>query len=446
MRTAKSKFTLLIVLKFCLAILLGWQTDLKAVEPPQSSWQPTQGKWQPVAPHREDRGAIKVVWLQGTPYEMGYQHGKLLHDEIASLGPAVLEGLRFAGRGLGLSRLAMRRSFPEVVEECRGLAAATEDIGFTIDSCMMVAFGDVYQEIFVHILPDVLFRNGCSSFVVSDRATRDSRLYHGFTYDNNKPIDYWIKNPTVFVRQPQDGIPHVSVTVPGAVWPDSGMNAEGITVSIDAAHLQSVDQISLQGGSNVQVMAQVMKHAQSFAEAQNLMGTWQRMRGNIITIADGKSRQAGVFELTGKEMAVRKLDEKGIVYATNHFVSSEMAGQDLPPGQSTLYRYERYKQLLEPDGAYSLYSKIYPGMMVRQILRDRTNPYTLQKSPLDVFKDNASIGGNGSLRQGVFDPEKLLFWVAGGKVPVPENPFVCFSLGEMLGLPNAAPCESPAIN
>jgi len=41
--------------------------------------------WCPIPARREDRGRVKVVWLQGTPYEMGYQHGMLLHDEIACL-------------------------------------------------------------------------------------------------------------------------------------------------------------------------------------------------------------------------------------------------------------------------------------------------------------------------------------------------------------------------
>ncbi|MEO1149048.1 MAG: hypothetical protein AAFY26_26145, partial [Cyanobacteria bacterium J06638_22] len=44
------------------------------------AWQPDTGNWQPVSSRREDYGKIKVVWLQGTPYEMGYQHGTLLRD------------------------------------------------------------------------------------------------------------------------------------------------------------------------------------------------------------------------------------------------------------------------------------------------------------------------------------------------------------------------------
>ncbi len=104
--------------------------------------------WRPVASHRVDRGNIKVVWLTGTSYEMGYQHGSLLHDEISSMGREIINGLDLAGRGLGLARLARRRSSPDIAEECRGLADATADLGMTADGCMTLAFGDVFQEFF----------------------------------------------------------------------------------------------------------------------------------------------------------------------------------------------------------------------------------------------------------------------------------------------------------
>jgi hypothetical protein len=91
-----------------------------------------------------------------------------------------------------------------------------------------------------------------------------------------------------------------------------------------------------------------------------------------------------------------------------------------------------------------LYGQIDPAGMVA-IGRDRVNPNTLESSPFDLFDDDASPGGNGSLRQGLYDPDKLLLWVAAGRPPVPENPFVCFSLEEMLNFPDATPCELPEL-
>jgi len=73
-------------------------------------------------------------------------------------------------------------------------------------------------------------------------------------------------------------------------------------------------------------------------------------------------------------------------------------------------------------------------------------PRCLQKwlTRLNSSADDATIGGNGALWQVLFDPERLLFWLAAGEVPVPSNPFLC-SLGEMIGLPGAARCEARAI-
>ncbi|WP_416667641.1 C45 family autoproteolytic acyltransferase/hydolase [Egbenema bharatensis] len=400
--------------------------------------------WQPVSAHREDIGNIKVVWLQGTPYEMGYQHGQYLHDEIASIGEDVITALHFAGRGLALGHLAKQRSYPDAAEECRGLTDATQDLGITFDACMMLAYGDVYQSIFGYTLPKELFWEGCSQFVATNAATIDGYLYHGSTVDNSTPIDYVIKNPVVFVRQPQAGLPHVFVTYPGVVWPNSGLNVAGISLGLDTAETNDTNELAFAGGSNVQMMAQILQGATSFQAAAMYMESQPKVHPNIIMVADGNSKQAGVLEFTGRNFAVRQLPENGVLYATNHFVTPEMFDKQAPPNASTLSRYDRYKQLLEPEGSHSYYGRIDPEKMT-EILRDRINPYTLEASPLDLFDDNSSPGGNGSLRQAIYDPKRLHFWVAAGKPPVPENPFVCFSLGELLEFSDAVPCTTPAI-
>ncbi|MEM7770202.1 MAG: C45 family autoproteolytic acyltransferase/hydrolase, partial [Cyanobacteria bacterium P01_A01_bin.37] len=255
---------------------------------------------------------------------------------------------------------------------------------------------------------------------------------------------YWVKHPTILVRQPNDGIPHAFITIPGVVWPNAGFNAEGIIVSNNTSHPLDYEDLSLQGRSTVQLMAQVAKHASTYDEAYEIIESHERMRSNLVIVSDAKSGQAGVFELLGNEMGVRELNEDGLLYMTNHFAAPEVEGRD-SNNESSFNRFRSLQQVLEPNGSRSRYGAIGPEQIV-EILRDRTNPNTGEISSFDVFDDNASIGGNGSLRQVVFDPEGLRFWVAAGDVPIPENPFTCFSLGELLGLPNATPCPAPAIN
>jgi hypothetical protein len=402
--------------------------------------------WQPVESHREDRGIIKVVWLKGTPYEMGYQHGQLLHDEIGSLGERVFTAARLAGKGLALGRLAENRTYPSMIEECRGFTDATQDLGITMDVCIVMAYADVFQEILGYTLPNELFWEGCNQFVATGNATVDGRLYHGSSVDNdNKPVPYVINNPVIFVRQPDNGLPHVFVTYPGVIWPNSGMNVAGVTLGLDTAHPDSPEELSLVGRSNVQIMAKILQTATNFEQAQTIMETQPRVRANIIMITDGKSKQAGVFEFTGKSMGMRPLQDNGVLYVTNHFVLPEMyEKQPLPVDPSSKSRFDRFTQLMEPGQRTSYYGQIDPAVMAR-ILRDRVNPYTRQASPLEVYDDDASPGGNGALRQAIFDPEQLKLWIAAGQPPVPENPFVCFSMGELLNFPNAASCETPAL-
>lgn len=426
----------------------------EALEPeaiaPESSlttdWQPPEG-WEPVAARREDFGLIKVVWLQGTPYEMGKQHGELLHDEIAAMGQEVIAALNFFGRALGLGRLSRRRSFPGVYEECQGLAEATADIGMTVDGCMVLALGDVYQEYFSYLLPNILFHDGCAHFVAAGPATADGRMYHGWTLDNNGgPLEYWSENPTVLVRQPDSGIPHVFITVPGAVWPNAGFNAEGIVVSNNTSHPLDYRDLDLYGKSTVQLMAQVAQYASSYDEAYAIMAAHDRMRSNLVIISDAESGQAGIFELLGNDMGVRELGDRGVLYMTNHFLSPDVADRDATEGESSVNRFASFQQMLEPLGSRTRYGTIDPEVAVG-ILRDRTHPFTLEESPPTVKDDNASIGGNGSHRQVVFDPTGRRFWMTNSAVeqPIPESPFVCFSMQELLGLPGAEACPAPAI-
>ncbi|MEM9448098.1 MAG: C45 family peptidase [Cyanobacteria bacterium P01_E01_bin.6] len=415
-------------------------------QPPEFVWQPNQGTWQPIPAGREDVGKIKVVWLEGSPYEMGHQHGELLHDEIASLGREVINSLNFFGRALGLGRLSRRRSFPGVYDECRGLTDATADIGMTIEGCMVLAFGDVYQEYFSYLLPNVLFYDGCAHFVAAGDATADGRFYHGWTLDNNGgPLAYWAENPTILVRQPDNGIPHVFITVPGMIWPNGGFNAEGIIISNNTSHAAEFNDLDLGGRSTVQLMAQVTQYARTYDEAFEILDANTRMRSNLVILSDAKSSRAGIFELLGHEMGLRELDSNGLLYMTNHFADPTVVGRDMS-NESSFNRFLSFQQMLEPTGTRTHYGQIDPAIAV-DILRDRTNPHTNEPSPLDVKDDNASIGGNGSHRQVVFDPTGLRFWMTDSTVaqPIPESPFACFSMADLLGLPNAEPCLEPSI-
>jgi hypothetical protein len=147
--------------------------------------------------------------------------------------------------------------------------------------------------------------------------------------------------------------------------------------------------------------------------------------------------------MTARAVGVREMQD-GVVWTTNHFVAPETQDADEDPAsESSLKRFDRAAQLIPAGGAGSLYGTIDAASLVG-FLRDRVDPWTGQPSPAGTFDDNSSIATNGAVYQIVFDPGDLCFWVAAGGVPVPEQPFVGFSLGELLQLPDARAC-APAV-
>ena len=81
-------------------------------------------------------------------------------------------------------------------------------------------------------------------------------------------------------------------------------------------------------------------------------------------------------------------------------------------------------------------------------MRDRVNPRTGVAAPWDEenIDNDAGLATNGPMHLVLFDPEKLLFWVAAGLVPIPAQPYECFSLEELLGYPDPEPCTPAQID
>jgi hypothetical protein len=115
-----------------------------------------------------------VVFLSGTPYEMGRQHGMALRNEVRASVQRVLGYFRGYLRVPWVGRLAVnwwldqawRESFPfvppEYREELRGLSDGS---------------GVPLQELYrLHAIPDRTY--SCANFAAWGRATGDGRLIH----------------------------------------------------------------------------------------------------------------------------------------------------------------------------------------------------------------------------------------------------------------------------
>jgi isopenicillin-N N-acyltransferase-like protein len=174
----------------------------------------------------EQVDGYRVLHVKGDPYEMGFQQGTLLRDDIRESVRFLFEvkakelKLELAGIKLLDPKLAIRgiasgqRKFvPErFFEEMRGVA---DGAGL-----------DVQDIIIANFIPELFH---CSGFALSGSATKDGTLYHGRILDYG--CDWRLQDHAVLtVAEPRGKVPFVNVTYAGFVGSVTGMNAERISI------------------------------------------------------------------------------------------------------------------------------------------------------------------------------------------------------------------------
>ncbi len=358
---------------------------------------------------REERSGIHLLRLVGSPYQMGLQHGRLMADALA-------EGVEFLNsdpmfslflplaRSNGLVDDAYAYGYPDVLEECRGMAdgAAAEGVtGWTEEACVALAYGDVI----IAFLSE-LTGGGCTQFVATGPATGGGRMVHGRNMDWDR-LSYLINHPTVIVRRSAGGVPFASVGFPGNVAPYNGMNEAGLALASnnDGAN-KDLDPNRRGRPGHTQMIFEMLGGCRSLEEVEAFMRGEQHARATIIVASDGSRREAAVFEISPSHMGVRRLDQQGLLYATNHFLDPAMDPYDNEPDKpqdSTVCRLERLDQLLEPGGEDSLYGQLDPAAAV-SVLGDRKNGCTGEVYPPEEFDTNGSIANNGAIWSILFLP------------------------------------------
>ena len=391
-------------------------------------------------PSRKSAGRYTVVWLSGSHYEMGYQHGQLLKEElrdgVKSIDDDVmLKAMFVMAEMYGVDKMAKTMSYPYILDECRGMVDAIgKETGWTMNHCLVLNFGDVASEYVSNGKPTNtdITTPGCSQVVADKTVTGDGRLYHARILDWMK-VDYIVKYPVIFVRRPSGGVPHVVIGFPGNLSPYQGMNAAGLSVASNEAHAKDASYLDLTGRSHVQLVGKILGEARSMAAARAMIQKTNHMTFELITIADGNTGEGSVFEMAPGVTEERKLKD-GVVYATNHFLGAKASTMDRDPVKpDSQVRMDRLDELLGKTHKDSMLGKLTAPNLVK-LMRDRKHAKTGIESAATVVDDGKSLATNGALYELVFDPAGLRFWVAAGALPVPQQKFEGFSLGELLNM------------
>ena len=171
------------------------------------------------------RKRYTMAILEGTPYQIGLQHGKLLAAGARRLCDSTLyvvgtyytieKGEWF----LDVMRGAWKRLKPHIpadyLDEMRGLAQGVRDAGVPCTD----------EEVHLANVFPALFH--CSGFAILPKATETGSLYHGRVLDYM--VDVGLQHDAVlFVVKKQGAIPFANVGYAGFIGSVTGMNARQV--------------------------------------------------------------------------------------------------------------------------------------------------------------------------------------------------------------------------
>lgn len=263
-------------------------------------------------------GEHLVLVMEGTPAEMGFQHGRLLAQKIRHIikegyMPKALDGRGYTPEYTRAQSERMEKHFPpEIREEMEAIAAGCKAAGVEDITYEDVRLGVTQAEI-QHFPPDS--PPSCSNFACWGKWTTDGRLLHG------RNLDWSIKggaqdDAVIMIWRPKGGIPFMMPGWAGGAGSVSGMNARGITLG--EMTLPSPD-ATFDGLPLMLQMRLVLEKAEHLDDAVKMFENFPRTSGWNFIIGDAKIPDGRALETDAKHCTVFKpMDEKE-TEATGHW-------------------------------------------------------------------------------------------------------------------------------
>jgi len=265
-----------------------------------------------------------------------------------------------------------------------------------------------------HALQDLALV-GCSSFAAWGEKSEDGNLILGRNFDFYVN-DAFAENKMVAFINPKEGYPFMMVTWPGMVGAVSGMNKEGLTVTINA----SKSKIPLSAKTPISILTrEILQHAKNIDEALAIAKKRKVFVSESIMVGSAQDNKAVLIEVSPEKWGVYDVPNTNQLLCSNHFQSDALKNDERNQLQITnshsKYRYERMQELFNEN------PKINPKI-ASDILRNKEG---LQNKCLGYGNEkalNQLMAHHGV----IFKPKQKLVWVSANPYQLGE--FVCYNL------------------
>lgn len=245
---------------------------------------PARGERRVVATEGDGRLELiddtRVLFLKGSPAEMGRQQGILMRKEVRNLVDRMLYGV-----GVGSSFEKGRWFFGEIEGAVQRLLPHVAPRYLEEMDAMAVAAGLEIEEVrLANFFPELFH---CSGFALLGEATVGGRVYHGRILDYLKGVGLE-PNAVVIVHQPDEGHVWVNVGYAGFVGSVTAMNDRHISIG----EMGGRGEGNWDGKPMAQLVREVMEQADTLDEAVEIIRRGPRTCEYYYVIADGRAKQA----------------------------------------------------------------------------------------------------------------------------------------------------------
>lgn len=268
-----------------------------------------------------------------------------------------------------------------------------------------------------HALQDLALV-GCSSFAAWGSKTDDGSLILGRNFDFYVG-DAFAENKIISFVTPQKGYPFMMVTWPGMIGAVSGMNKEGLTVTINAGK----SKIPLVARTPISILTrEILQYAKNIDEAIAIARKRKVFVSESIMVGSAFDKKAVLIEVSPRKLGIYDVPNSQQLIATNHFQSKTFKDDKRNKrhirNSHSQYRYDRLTELL------AQHKKIDPPT-VAAILRNKEG---LKNKPLGYGNEKA-INQLIAHHAVIFKPEQRLVWVSSNPYQLGE--FVCYDLNKI---------------
>ncbi|NQD69212.1 acyl-CoA--6-aminopenicillanic acid acyl-transferase [Sphingobacterium shayense] len=196
-----------------------------------------------------------------------------------------------------------------------------------------------------HVLQD-LAMVGCSSFAFWGENTQDGNLLIGRNLDFYMNDDF-AKQKILYFVKPLSGHPYMSVSWPGMMGVLSGMNREGLTITLNAGK----SSIPWSAKTPISIVArEVLQYAANIEEALRILEKKKVFVSETLMIGSAQDKKAILVEITPRKIdVVNSVDNR--LLSTNHF-QGKLLGNDKRNTKHiarshSMYRFQKLQMLLD---------------------------------------------------------------------------------------------------